>query len=154
MTLVDRVLHGHLRRRLKLGQFERAKHISSHDEVTLRHSSGGVRIALIWVVFSSLSLVVKTRLVGNSYFSHFQFCALTVDIIIISHLRPSIYANLPSVLFFSSTLTFFIVKMLNFMLPLRGAQAVFTVVVLGLTAYGKSNQCYSRSGSRLAYNEI
>lgn len=29
--------------------------------------------------------------------------------------------------------------MVNFMLPLRGAQAVFTVVVLGLTAYGKSN---------------
>jgi len=29
------------------------------------------------------------------------------------------------------------VDMVNFMLPLRGAQCVFTVVVLGLTAYGK-----------------
>lgn len=28
--------------------------------------------------------------------------------------------------------------MVNIMLPLRGAQAVFTVVVLGLTSYGKS----------------
>lgn len=107
MTLVDQFLHGHLRRRLKLGQFERAKHFSSHDEVTFRNSAGGVRTALIWVAFSPLSLVVKTRLVGNSYFSHFQFCALTVDIIIISHLRLSINATLLSLQFFSLILTFF-----------------------------------------------
>jgi hypothetical protein len=29
--------------------------------------------------------------------------------------------------------------MVNIMLPLRGAQAVFTIVVLGLTAYGISH---------------
>jgi hypothetical protein len=33
----------------------------------------------------------------------------------------------------------------NIMLPLRGAQAIFTIVVLGLTAYGQS----SLGGSRL-----
>lgn len=44
--------------------------------------------------------------------------------------------------------------MVNFMLPLRGAQAVFTVVVLGLTAYGKSYQCHSRSSRGLANSEI
>lgn len=36
MTLVDEILPGHLRRCLKLAQFERAKHISSHDELTSR----------------------------------------------------------------------------------------------------------------------
>jgi hypothetical protein len=29
--------------------------------------------------------------------------------------------------------------MVNIMLPLRGAQAVFTIVVLGLTSYGTSH---------------
>lgn len=30
--------------------------------------------------------------------------------------------------------------MVNFMIPLRAAQATLTVVVLGLTAYGKLNK--------------
>jgi hypothetical protein len=39
--------------------------------------------------------------------------------------------------------------MVNFMLPLRGAQSVFTIVVLGLTAYGKSISLFLYHSTRI-----